>query len=190
MRDFAPLLALTPLWQGFERPWCVAGGWAIDLFLGRVTRPHHDVEFAVFREDQALLPAHFAGWHWRQCVAPDALAPWDGRPMAPALHQLLTHRPSDGAAFDVLLNNHTADRWVFRRNAAITRPRSAICAGRADGLRYIRPEITLLYKAKYMRPQDEADLRLVLPRLSPPDRAWLADAIRRTHPGHPWLDRL
>ena len=28
-------------------PWCVVGGWAIDLFLGRRTREHDDIEVAV-----------------------------------------------------------------------------------------------------------------------------------------------
>jgi hypothetical protein len=39
--DIARLLA------GVTAPWCVAGGWAIDLFLGRQTREHGDLEIAV-----------------------------------------------------------------------------------------------------------------------------------------------
>jgi hypothetical protein len=30
----------------------------------------------------------------------------------------------------------------------------------------------------------------VLPLLSPPARAWLADGLRRVHPGHAWLAAL
>ena len=41
-------------------PWYVAGGWAIDLFLGEQTREHEDVEIAVpasgFDEVRAALP--------------------------------------------------------------------------------------------------------------------------------------
>jgi hypothetical protein len=36
---------------GIDRPWCVVGGWALDLWHGRVTREHHDLEFTVLRED-------------------------------------------------------------------------------------------------------------------------------------------
>jgi putative ABC transport system permease protein len=50
--------SLRPL-QGLTCPWFVAGGWALDLFLGRVTRPHHDVDIALFREDQRQLRSHF-----------------------------------------------------------------------------------------------------------------------------------
>jgi hypothetical protein len=30
--------------------WCVAGGWALDLWLGRETRMHQDLEIAIPRE--------------------------------------------------------------------------------------------------------------------------------------------
>jgi hypothetical protein len=36
---------LAGLWV----PWCIAAGWALDLFRGRQTRDHHDVEIAVPR---------------------------------------------------------------------------------------------------------------------------------------------
>ena len=34
-------------------PWWVAGGWAIDLLLGRQTREHGDLDLLVLRRDQA-----------------------------------------------------------------------------------------------------------------------------------------
>jgi hypothetical protein len=43
------------LMYGFHKPWCIAGGWAIDLFLDQITREHHDIEIAIFREDQMKL---------------------------------------------------------------------------------------------------------------------------------------
>jgi hypothetical protein len=39
--DIARLLA------GVTVPWYVAGGWAIDLFIGRQTREHGDLEIAI-----------------------------------------------------------------------------------------------------------------------------------------------
>lgn len=56
-------------------PWAVAGGWALDLALGRVTRPHADVDVAVFRGDQAALREALPGWGC--AVARSAvLVPW------------------------------------------------------------------------------------------------------------------
>ena len=40
-RDFAARM------EGADLPWFVAGGWAIDLFLGTRTRDHEDLEVAV-----------------------------------------------------------------------------------------------------------------------------------------------
>jgi len=40
---------------GLPRPWWVAGGWALDLFLGRRTRPHADLEISVLAADQRAL---------------------------------------------------------------------------------------------------------------------------------------
>lgn len=31
-------------------PWYIAGGWSIDLFLGKKTREHKDMDIVVFRE--------------------------------------------------------------------------------------------------------------------------------------------
>jgi hypothetical protein len=34
-----------------DAPWCVVGGWSIDLWLGRETRTHGDLEIAIARSD-------------------------------------------------------------------------------------------------------------------------------------------
>ncbi|MGM7683701.1 nucleotidyltransferase domain-containing protein [Cytobacillus sp. Hm23] len=39
------------LMSSYNKPWFIAGGWAIDLFIGKQTRPHHDLEIAIFRKD-------------------------------------------------------------------------------------------------------------------------------------------
>lgn len=35
----------------FKKPWFIAGGWVIDIALGRVTREHGDIDICIFRED-------------------------------------------------------------------------------------------------------------------------------------------
>lgn len=56
------------LMEGFPAPGCVAGGWAVDLFLGKVTREHGDVDIAIFRDDQRAVHDHFRGWQVRKVV--------------------------------------------------------------------------------------------------------------------------
>ena len=59
-----------------------------------------------------------------------------------------------------------------------------------DGLRYLRPEIVLTFKARHHRPQDEADFEAVLPLLEEARQRWLHDTLERTRPDDPWLARL
>jgi hypothetical protein len=37
---------ITSFMSGFNKPCFFAGGWAIDLFIGKQTRPHQDIEIA------------------------------------------------------------------------------------------------------------------------------------------------
>jgi hypothetical protein len=48
----------------------------------------------------------------------------------------------------------------------------------------------LLFKAKHHRSKDLADFTGVPPLLNPARRAWLAAALARVHPGHPWISEL
>src|SRR5262245_46571552 len=50
--EAAPRLAGCPV------PWAVAGGWAVDLHLGRTTRAHSDLEIAIPRAAFPTLRAH------------------------------------------------------------------------------------------------------------------------------------
>jgi hypothetical protein len=54
-------LQVADLMRNFKAEWFVAGGWAIDLFLEKETRPHQDIKVAVFRKDQAALHDYFDG---------------------------------------------------------------------------------------------------------------------------------
>jgi hypothetical protein len=59
-----------------------------------------------------------------------------------------------------------------------------------DGIPYLRPEVVLLFKAKWTRPKDEDDLRDTLPLLDASRRALLGEWIALVHPGHEWLARV
>lgn len=59
---FEPATRTAAYFARYSLPWYVAGGWAVDLFLGRRTRPHEDIEVAVLRRDQGSLRHAFEGW--------------------------------------------------------------------------------------------------------------------------------
>lgn len=93
---------------------------------------------------------------------------------------------------DFILNPCTPDgRWRSRRaEIDLEAPLGDVTWVAADGVRYLRPEYVLLFKAKLTRPKDELDLAVTWPLLDRDRQAWLVDRLREFHPGHPWIDRL
>lgn len=80
---FQPVLEVASLLRNFKRPWFIAGGWAIDLFFGRVTRNHDDVDVAIFRGDQRELQAYLSGWDPRGLPSRPSLDPSSVRTLSP-----------------------------------------------------------------------------------------------------------
>lgn len=173
--------------DGIATPWYVAGGWAVDLFLGTPTRPHGDIEIGIpagrFGEVRARLAGYAldavgSGRVWRD-AAPDELA---------AVHQTWVRDPATGGyLLDVFREPHDGGEWVCRRDPAVRLPYQEVILRTGDGIPYVAPEIALLFKAKAARPKDEVDLEVLLPHVR---RGLLAELLSRVHPGHPWLARL
>lgn len=177
------------LMAGFGAPWCVGGGWAVDLFLGRLTRPHADVDLAVLRGDQQRLHGHFAGWELRKAVD-GALLPWPaGEWLKLPVHEVHARSP-EGDTVELLLNEHGASEWIFRRDPAVRCPLGEVMVPTAAGVPVLCPTVVLLYKAKSPREADEHDFRHLLPALPPARRRWLREAVAAVHPGHPWTSSL
>ena len=186
---FAVPRQILSLLNGFDRPWWVAGGWAVDLFVGRRTRPHKDIEIALFRHDQSALQEHLAGWSLRK-VVDHRLVPWlPGELLTLPVHEIHGRGP-EGQALEILLNEYGRGRWVFRRDSGITRTAALVSGRSAHAVPFLRPEIVLLYKSNDPRPDYQADFEQAVPLLDPESRAWLRVALQRYRPGHPWLDEL
>ncbi|MFF2045330.1 nucleotidyltransferase domain-containing protein [Kitasatospora sp. NPDC058170] len=175
---------------GVSAPWCVAGGWAIDLFTGERTRRHSDLEIAVpaasFPEVQSRFDEFafdiVASGHLWQTPAPEV---WE------LTHQTWLRDPATGNFLvDVFREPHDGPTWICRRDPSIRLPYTAVVRRTADGIPYLAPELTLLFKAKAARPKDRQDLAVALPLMDGTQRRTLAALLARVHPGHPWLNRL
>jgi hypothetical protein len=170
---------------GLDAPWCVAGGWALDLFRGAQTREHGDLEIAVpadrFAEVALRFPDcefHVAGGGHVVPLSDEALREH---------HQTWARERATGAwRLDVFREPHEGDTWICRRDARIRRPYAQIVEHDLDGIPYLAPEVVLLFKAKNVRDKDLTDLRWVLPLLDAGRRTWLRDALDLVHPGHAW----
>jgi hypothetical protein len=199
-RDYGFLWAWEPLWPtdllgllaGLGAPWWVAGGWALDLFLGRNTRTHEDLDVALLRRDQLALPRHLRGWDLRYATPEHTLEPWDGSPLELPVHGIWARRAARATApwsCEFLLNEQRDGYWVYRRDERIKRPLEEI-GGVRDGVPYLRPEIVLLYKSTDDSPKNAADFDVTLPSLDADGCSWLAEALAVCNSRHRWLASL
>ncbi len=177
--------------DGVGVAWCVVAGWAVDLFLGEQTREHEDLEIEILRGDLKEMRKHLKDFEFfvagsGQIVTLASEGEWD-----PEWHQRWVLEPgAQKWRMDVMLKPGDQQTWVCRRDETITAPRAEIVDTTPDGIPFLRPEAVLFYKAKAARPKDEADLAACLPRMSETSRRWLADALARAHPDHPWVERV
>ncbi|MER7043910.1 nucleotidyltransferase domain-containing protein [Streptomyces jumonjinensis] len=175
-------------------PWWIAGGYAIELAVGRELRPHGDLDVLVLRRDQARVCEVMSGWDLFVADPPGRgkLRPWPpGEVLRPPLHDIWCRRtPAAPWSVQLMLDEAEGTQWVSRRTQEIRLPIDRLGKTSETGIPYLTPEVQLFYKAKATRDKDETDFEAVLPLLDAPARAWLADAINVTTPGHPWLRRL
>lgn len=174
--------------RNFQAPWAVAGGWALDLFVGRELRPHADIDIAILRADQRQLRAQLSGRVEK--IVDHQRAEWlPAEELAPPIHEVHVTWP-DGYALEFLLNecDPETNQWVFRRDGRIRRPMSAAFV--MSRTPYLAPEIVLLYKSKAPQAKDHADFRTVLPHLGSDQRIWLREALDLSAPGHDWANVL
>ena len=174
--------------DGVRAPWAVAGGWAVDLWLGTETREHEDLEITVPRDGFAEVRAALPDLEFDVVGAGRRWPVTD--PAFDVLHQTWGRDPQGRYVLDVFREPHDGSTWICRRDPSIRRPFADVVRRDGAGTPFVAPEIVLLFKAKEARPKDEADAALVLPTLDPEQRAWLRAALDLVHPGHPWADPL
>ena len=195
-REVKALLEVAEALGNLRAPFYFAGGWAIDLHLGRVTREHHDIDTLVMRRDHLLLHKALKGFSLKKIIPhPDGMpnrgtiVEWrPGDKLELPVHQINAYRASESEpAFQVMLAESRGSDWIFRRNRDVSMPLSRMGFHPLWGLPYLAPEIVLLFKAQHLEARDRADFDHALPVLSAEARRWLRDAIEKTHPGHEWL---
>lgn len=184
---------LAAFMAGFPRPWWIVGGWSIDAFTDH-PREHADIDLSILACDIPALRAHVGDrWHLWSSYA-GMLRPLDDRSpdVLSVLGQIWVREHAQAPwVLDLPITPDRDGAWTNKRLPGQVLPLQEATWVAGDGLRYLRPEISLLYKARLRRPKDERDLALSWPLLDPGARSWLLGAVARTEgPGHPWLARL
>ena len=171
--------------------WYVTGGWALDLFLGEQTRDHTDLEIATLPTDipkarKVLAELEFFAARNGQLsfLERDADVPDD-------IWQLWgADFKSKAWRVDMMIERGTTDRWVYKRNSAISKPRVQAIYLNDQGIPFLAPANVLLFKAKHTRDKDIQDFDRVMPHLRAHEKALLRRWIVSEHSVHPWLAQL
>lgn len=177
------------LMSAYPARWAVCGGWAIDLFLNRVTRHHKDVDIMMLWCDQALVHDYLEGWTLE--VAHDGkLQPWQrGEVLEPPRNTLWCKNPTfQPDFFEILFDEVDDQHFYFRRNRSIKLELEQAFLTSPNGVPIIAPEIALLYKSKNPAHEGNAsDFRNALPHLNRTQLAWLKQALTIEYEAHEWL---
>ncbi len=191
--QFSPVESVANELSEAPFPWYISSGWALDLFMGKVHRVHHDVDVVVPRPAQLELRKHLAERGWK------FITPFEKRlelwppymQLELPRHQIHAHREDE--FIDLLLTDMDGV-WKYRREPTVVCSLDKISLRTETGISYLAPELVLLFKSKNTsnqeRAKDQSDFESVLPHLDAERRAWLRWALIATSPGHPWIEQL
>ena len=191
--DFSSLETIANEMKDAPFEWYISGGWALELFTGRVQRVHHDVDIIVPRRSQMDLQKYLTERGWK-LITPfeKRLEPWPAH-MRLELPRHQIHAYRNDNFMDLLLTDMD-DVWRYRREPLILRSKEKMSLRTGSGIPYLAPELVLLFKSKntsnHDRPKDQLDFEKALPHLEPERRAWLYWALMATSPDHVWIPQL
>ena len=165
---------VAELFAGVPVRWWVVGGRAARI--GALPRPHDDTDVAVSRSDLDELRKALSGWHLWEANDGTLRPVLPGQPLTAGCEQLWMRRDAQHPWRLDLQLDPSDEEWAFKRDTGIRVPWPR-AVQIIEGVRYLRPEIALLYKARLDRPKDRADLAAAV--LDADARAWLAGTLDR-----------
>jgi len=184
------LAGVRAFFDGFERPWWLVGGWAIEAFTG-AAREHEDIDVSMLACDVPAL-REFVGdrWHLWSNTGGTLRPLTDARPELPAPDcQIWVRRDARSPwVMDLPLSPDVDGLWQSKRMPDHVAPLDEVTWLTAEGVRVANPEIVLLHKGAQLRRKDRRDLDRALPLLDEGQRSWLRAGLRTCYgDDHAWL---
>jgi len=184
---------IAEIFSDFVIPWWIAGGWALDLFLGKQTRDHLDIDVLILRKDQLYVQKKLQNWILFRTQSP-GLDFWkkDEYLDFPVNSIWVKDKIDSPFRFEIMLMDSEKDEWIYRRDKQIRGKIRELGLKTKDGIPYLKPEIQLLYKGgREYREKDFVDFLKVKPYLNKSQKDWLANALKRQFPdGHRWVEKI
>lgn len=200
--------------------WAFCGGWGIDLFCGRQTRQHGDIDVCVFLENRSDViklmrrpnwtlydycgggVVHLTGRHFEEeyagrnlCCVKDGNEFVQFEPIGDDKFRqgFKETNQKDLDYVDFLFGRRLSGSFVCQwheTKLAIERAMDKAILHR-QGIPYVAPEILLLFKSHTDEENGDHDFALASEKMNDEQKAWLLNALKLWHPdGHPWITRL
>lgn len=176
---------LNLLMGNFNKHWFIAGGWALDLYIGRKTRYHEDIEIGIFRKDQLYLKNYFDGWKFKKIVN-GQFYEWGDEFLELPIHEIYIVNEETDEYIEILLNELKNNEWIYRRDLRISKSLNTTYSYTELGIPYLNPEIVLLFKTSHTREKDNQDFESVIKRIDDKEREWLSKSLKLYNPNHKW----
>jgi len=202
--------------SGFDYAFC--GGHALDIHIGRTTRPHGDIDLSAYWEDRNKIISFMQSQDWvvyeamgggkihlitdmgdQKLIKLNIFCVKKGCPFfhVELIENNVYHCEIDHVEqkhldyIEFLFNKRTDDEFIYSRNNEIRRGIDTAIL-RKDNLQYFAPELVLLYKSTDLtREENRQDFDTFAPLLSDESREWLRRALTTAFPdGHEWITRL
>jgi hypothetical protein len=170
--------------RGFD--WSICGGGAIDLFLGRQTRIHKDLDIAVYWEDRSSIIEMMLSLDWRvfQACGGGVVQELNRKQDVPfekrnlfcfsanedrVKLELIGHEreryrfglekleQKDFTYVEFLFNERDKEQIYLPGKTDIKRELNKAIFSSSDEVPYLAPEIVLFYKSSYLEGTDAAD---------------------------------
>ncbi len=200
-----------------DMEWCYCGGWAIDLFMGKESRPHKDLDIVIFDDQIKGTIAYMLEMGWnveaptRQGFVPVTVENCDtysfdnlwcmnrAYPMdyikvdEQSTYNFYHYERTVQENMDfveIQLNAREEGYFVYRSNPSI-RLELDKAFYTYEGLPFLAPEIVLLYKSKYLSADNQNDFDLVVSKMNDAQKIWLKEALILEYGNdHPWVALL
>ena len=214
--SFALIDSLVSFLAPLSVEWFVSGGWAIDIHLNRVSRERCDLDISVPFSDRLKCIEFFLGEGWRiegklgggfktlhrvSDYHDDIHYFWS----FPAGVDFVSEYVDDDGNRRIAYNRDSQNeldyievffdviqdgRFVFRRDPRVKRHRDRAILER-DNVRYLAPEVVLLFKSNSLSEKNLLDFDAVIDSLDGDALLWFKEALSLVYEeSHPWLKQL
>jgi hypothetical protein len=213
---FSLIQELVEFLSPMKCEWFVVGGWAIDLHLKRMTRQRGDLDISVPYCQRRSCLQFFLDQEWQiegklgdgfktlfnlEDYSDEMRYFWSFPRGSDFVRVYVDDKGSRRLAYDrslqseldyieVFFERVEGGQFLYRRDRRVKRP-VALAILERDGVKYLAPELVLLYKSKDLSGKNMADFEAIVSFLGGEGRAWLMEALSQVYGKlHPWVGRL